>query len=106
MSNVIEFSIKALDDFSANMSKLHLSMSNTEKAFVKLGAVAGIYASIRMAKHSLDNAEAMGTAAMKANMTTEAFSALSWAAKMSNVEQGSLAVGMKFLGKAMAEGDR
>jgi hypothetical protein len=105
VSSVIEFSIKALDDFSANMNKLHGTLSKTEKAFASLGIAAGIYTAVGAARASLDNAEAMGTAAMKANMTTEAFSALAWAAKMSNVEQGSLATGLKFLGKAMAEGD-
>ena len=103
--NVIEFSIKALDNFSANMDKFHRGLTKTEKAFAALGLTAAAYAAVRSVKASLDNAEAMGVAAQKANMATEQFSALAWAAKMSNVEQGSLTTGLKLLGRALAEGD-
>lgn len=105
MSNVIEFSIKALDDFSATMGKFGTSLSKTEQAFAALGITAAAYAALRLAKASLDNADAMGIAAEKANMTVEAFSELAWAAKLSNVEQGSLTTGLKMLNKAISEGD-
>lgn len=105
MSNVIEFSIKALDDFSATMGKFGTSLSKTEQAFAALGVTAAAYAALRLAKASLDNADAMGVAAEKANMTVVAFSELAWAAKMANVDQGSLASGVKFLNRAISEGD-
>jgi len=105
MSNVIEFSVHAIDDFSATMSKMVGQASGVEKALVAAGIAAAVYKSIDIAKASLDNAEAMGTAALKANMTAEEYSALAYAASQSNVEAGTLATGMKMLGKAMSEGD-
>lgn len=105
MSNVIEFTIKAIDDFSANMGKITGSIGGIRGAFAALGVAAAAYTALNMGKASLENAEAMGVAAEKANMTTEAFSALAWAAKQSNVEQGALTTGIKMLGRAMSEGD-
>lgn len=105
MSNVIEFAVRAMDDFSATMTKFHRSMSDAEKIMSTLGVTAAAYTALRMAQASLDNAEAMGDAAEKANMAAEEFSALAWAAKMSNAEQGNLTVGLKMLGKAISEGE-
>lgn len=104
MSNVIEFSLKMVDDFSASMGKATSSISNMEKAFAALGVTALAYQAMDMARKSLDNAEAMGTMAEKANMQVEAFSALVYAANQSNVETGSLTNGLKMLNKAMSEG--
>ena len=103
MSNVIEFSIKAIDDFSTTMAKATDSVGKVEGALIGAAIAAGAYVGIRMARASLDNAEAMGLAAQKASMSVEAFSALAWAAKMSNVETSSLTTGMKFLSRAMSE---
>src|SRR4030065_604899 len=103
MSNVIEFSIKAIDDFSATMAKATDSVGKVEGALIGAAIAAGAYVGIRMARASLDNADAMGLAAQKASMSLEAFSALAWAAKMSNVETSSLTTGMKFLSRAMSE---
>lgn len=105
MSNVVEFAIRAQDEFSAALGKLNTGLTKTEAAFAAVGVTAALYAGLKLAQASLDNAEAMGVAASKANMTTESYSALAWAAKMSNVEAGTLAAGMRGLNKAMAEGE-
>lgn len=104
MSNVIEFSVRAIDDFSTTMKSAIGNLSGLEKTFIATSIAATAFTSVRLAKTSLDNAEAMGTAALKANMAVEEYSALAYAASQSNVEAGSLAVGMKMLGRAMAEG--
>lgn len=103
-NNVIEFVIKALDGWSANLDKLHGDLSRMEKAFAALGLTAAAFTVIRMAEKSLENAEAAGVAAEKAGMLTEQYTALSWAAKLAEVEQGSLGAGLKFLNKTLAEG--
>lgn len=103
MSNAIEFSIRALDDFTATMNKAEGSLASIANTFKAAAAAAGVYAAVRVARASLDNAEAMGLTAQKAGMTVEAFSALAYAAKMSNVETSSLTTGIKFLSRAMSE---
>lgn len=105
MANVIEYSIKALDDFSATMDKQIVGLSKLEQAFVAAGVAGALFAAVRMAERSLENAEAMGTAAEKANMATAEFSALAFAAKMSNTETSTLTTGLKMLGRAVAEAD-
>lgn len=105
MANVVEYSIKAIDDFSATMNKMSEQTGKIEKALIAAGVAGAFWASIRMVQQSLATAEAMGVAAQKANMSAESYSALAWAAKMSNVEAGILAAGMRLLGRAMAEGD-
>lgn len=103
MANAIEFSIKALDNFSSVMDKQFNQMTRLESAFAALGVTAAVYGALNLAKQSLDNAEAMGVAATKANMSVEAFSKLAFAASQSNVELGTLETGMRGLNKAMAE---
>ena len=105
MANVIEFSIKALDDFSANMNKLHMTMSKTEQAFASLGIAAAVYGAVRVARASLDNADAMKDMAEKAVVSVEALTGMGWAAKMSASNTETLALGFRGLSKAMSEGD-
>lgn len=105
MSNVIEFSIKAQDEFSAVMNKQSNMMAKLEGAFIGLGVAAAVYGAVKLAQASLDNAEAMGIAANAANITTESFSALAWAAKNSDLETSQLEVGLRQLNKAIAEGE-
>lgn len=104
MANIIEYSIKAVDDFSAVMGKLNSSLGIMGSALKAAAAAYPVAKAVEMVKASLDMAEATGVAATKANMSAKEFSALSAAAKLSNVEVGSLSSGMKFLSNAMAEG--
>ncbi len=104
-NNVVEFSIKAIDDFSATLGKLDTSLGVVQKAFVTLAAAYPVYKAIEMTKASLDNAESMWYAAQRAETSTSAFSAMAFAAKLSNVDVDGLSHSMKFLGQAMAEGD-
>lgn len=103
MSNVIEFILEAKDEFSSVMQGFQLEMDKADKVMAKLAITGAIYAAGRAVKASLDNAEAMGVMAAKANMSTESFSALNYAASQSDVETGSLTTGLKMLGKAMGD---
>lgn len=105
-NNVIEFSIKAIDDFSANLKKATGELSGVEKAMIAAAAAGAAYAGLRLAQQSLDNADAMGAAALKANMAVEEYSALAYVASQSNTELGSMTTGIRMLNKAMAEGER
>jgi hypothetical protein len=105
MANVIEFSLKAVDNFSAEMGTLSKQMSDLEKTLGKLAIAGLVYKAVDMAKASLENADAMGKAAQKAGTTAEEFSALAWAAKLSEVETGTLSAGLRGLSKAMVEGE-
>jgi len=105
VANVIEFSIHAIDKFSANMDKLHVSMSKAESMFAGVGIAAATYVAIRSVQHSLDNADAMNAAAEKAGILTEELSALAYAGKLSNTELGSITTGLKMLNRSMAEGE-
>lgn len=103
MSNVVEFSIKAVDDFSAAFGKLNAGLGGLQTAFTAVAAAYPIYKAIEMTKASLDNAEAMWFAAQRAETSTEAFSAMAFAAKLSNVDVSTLSQAYKFLGQAIAE---
>jgi len=105
MTNAVEYSIQAKDEFTAEMKRMNASVAAFDKEISQLKIGAVIYETLKMAKASLENAEAMGTQAEKAGMTTEAFSALSWAAKMSNVEANTLTSALRMLGKSLADSD-
>lgn len=103
--NVIEFSIKALDNFSATMGRLDSQLGAMNRAFAALAAVYPIAKAIEAGRAFLENAEQMGVMAQKAGMATDKFSSLAYAARMSNVDVGALQQGMKFLGTAMTAND-
>ncbi len=105
MSNVIEFSIKALDEFSGTMDKFSssLGLTKTETAAVGIAVTGAAVAIGLMMKASLNNAEQMGVMAQKANTSVEAFSAMAFAANYSNVSTESLSQGFKFLGKSLSD---
>lgn len=103
MSNVIEFSLKMIDDATAAMGKVESGLSGIEKSLLAAGVAAAAYATVRLAQASLDNAEAMGTAAEKANINVEAYSALVYAAEQSNVSSGALSTGLRMLNKSIAD---
>lgn len=105
MGNVVEFSIKALDDFSATLGKLDTGLSTVQKTFLAVAAAYPVVKALEMTKASLENAEAMYFAAQRAQTSTENFSAMAYAAQMSNVDVSQLSMTMKFLGAAIAAGD-
>lgn len=105
MANVIEYSIRANDEFSSVMDKQMGQMAKLQGLFAGLGIAAAAYGAVRLAEKSLENADAMGKAAERANLTTAKFTALSFAAEMAGVASDTFSMGLKNLNVAMAEGD-
>ena len=102
--NVVEFSIKAIDDFSATLGNLNNGLGIVQKAFIAVAAAYPVAKVMEMAKASLENADAMSKAAQKAQVSTEQFSAMAWAAKLSDVSTEGLSKSYKQLGLALSEG--
>ena len=103
MANVIEFSVKALDEFSATFSKLDSSMGQIKGAFNAVIASAPVAALVASQKAALDLADSMGKAAQKAGVSVETFSGLAAAAGMSDVSVQGLQLGLKNLSQAVVK---
>src|SRR5450759_5307872 len=101
--NVVEFSVRGIDDFSAVFDKLSGSLEMLKTGFMAVVAAYPVVKLEELAKASLDNAEAMYFAAQKAEVTITEFSSLSAAASLAGVSSESMGAAFKFLGKALAD---
>lgn len=88
------------------------SAKSIERSFKVIGAevVAGLTSAgaavEALALRSIDNADKMGKAAQAAGTTVESFSALSYAAKISNVDVGVLSNGLGFLARNLEKSNQ
>ena len=81
------------------VSKRAMAMGKT----LGLAAAAGAVALGILVKRSIDNADAMSKAAVRAGVTTEELSRLAWAGELSDVSLGSLQMSLGRLSNLMAE---
>jgi hypothetical protein len=85
------------------MSAIETSVSRmASRATAALAGVFTVGAIIDMGRKALDTADALGTAAEKAQMSVEQFSALAYAAKQSDVPMDALETSIKKLSESIA----
>lgn len=109
----LALTFKVVDEASRELKRLNTQFSqikdNWEKvgfaigASLKVGVTAAIGGIGALTKAAIDNADEMGKMAQKAGVTVEAFSALSYAAKLSDVSNEQLKVGLKGLNEALVD---
>ena len=90
---------KDFDGFAADVSR---SAQTAAKWIAGLAAAAAT-AGAALVKTGVDAADALAKTADKLGTTTEAYAALSYAAKLSGVEQGQLEGGLKKLAKTLTD---
>lgn len=113
MDNSIAISLKVIDEATPELKKLvstiDSSASTIKSKLNTLGtvmaavgaAVVGGFAAI--AKSAINTADEMGMTAQKVGMSVESFSALAYAAKMSDVPLEGLKTGINQLNKSLIE---
>lgn len=112
MANVVEIVLRGIDEYSRGFKRAHGEME-----LLKAGAAAMASALVAAATTSAAGlmaltiqavraAEEMGKTAQKAGVSTEFLSALSHAAKLSDVSMEALTVGLRNLAKHLAETGR
>ena len=69
----------------------------------KVGVTAAVGGLALLVKSSIDTAEAMGEMAQKAGVSTEAFSALAYAAKTAGADRDTLKQGLKGINEALVD---
>ncbi len=107
MANVVEIVLKAVDRTKSgftspikNLTDLGGALDKVKPAFLTLAATAGAAFGV-MAKHAVDLNDEMGKSAQKAGTSVEKFSALAYAAQLSNVSTEALTKGFKELSSSM-----
>ena len=105
MANVIEFSVRAIDEFSSTMKAITGSMDNAAARITIAGtaATAAAVAFHKFVDGTLAQAEAAQKAATKVDMTVEAYMRLANAARLANVDEGALTSGMRRLAMTLNE---
>ncbi len=90
---------KEFDGFAADVSRA----AETAAKWIAGIATAAVTAGVALVKTGVDAADALVKTADKLGTTTEAYAALSYAAKLSGVEQGQLEGGLKKLAKTLTD---
>ena len=86
---------RSLDDVSRRAAAMGKMLA--------IGAAAGVTAMAYLVKRSIDAADEMSKAALRAGVTTEELSRLAWAGELSDVSLGALTTSMARLNNIMAE---
>lgn len=97
---------RVLSELQANFSGFSSAANALKGGLVSVGAVVASLTSgaiVAFGKRIIDDADAMGKAAQKAGITTEAFSALNYAASQSEVSATELSTALRFMGRALVE---
>lgn len=100
--NVIEFSIRAKDEFSGVFGKFHSTIAGK----VVEGFVAAAAAVVGLSKAVAESQVKLGDAARAAGLTTAAMSGLAHAAELSNSSLEGVSNGLKFMQKSMSEANQ
>lgn len=109
MANIVEILIRGIDKTKADLAAPIRKLGDLGKAAaglagpMKLAAAATAGAFAYMVKQSIDAADQIAKTSQKIGVSVETLSALKHAASLSGVEFDSLATGLKFLNKNMAD---
>lgn len=100
---------KGVDDAERRATGLGRTLDDVSRRAVAMGkmlavgAAAGVTAMGYLVKRSIDAADEMSKAALRAGTTTEELSRLAWAGELSDVSLGALTTSMARLNNIMAE---
>lgn len=89
-----------------NITGVGAAAANVSKLVAGIGAIAAVTAITGMVRKTADYADEMSKLAQRAGVTTEAVSALSYAARLADVDNNTLAKGLRELGNDAAEGGK
>jgi len=109
MANIVEIVVRGLDQTKAPFTTAITNMASLEKAAKgMLGVLAGVATTAAgslaaLAVSAINAADEAGKAAQRAGITVEAWSRVSHAAKLANVENTALEAAFKNLNKTLVE---
>ena len=110
MSDLAKIVIEASDNTGAaiqsaqrNLSSLATKAMESRATLLLLGGAGVIGGLAMIAERGLEAADTVGKMAQKTGMATEEFSAFSYAARLSSVDTGTLAKGVKGLSEKLVE---
>lgn len=101
--NVIEFTIKAKDDFSRQFSELESALTVAAKAFAITAAAAAAISFAKLIQESIEVADQFGKMAQRTGIAVDTFSQLAGVFALSDVSAQELGHSMELLNKSISE---